>query len=265
MTLSYGPYAFGSPFITWAGLFMIAGILAGGTLFACAMPRQGASRRTALRLVLVSVLCGIAGARLFHVVDYWDFFSGAPFHVVYLWEGGYSLWGGVLGGLAAGLWKAGRDGLERASIADAAALPGLLGLAIGRVGGFLGGDPPATESSLPWAVVYDHPDSFAYAGGAAVHPVALYELLWDAVAALVVLRCRKRLPEGAVMPLALAVWGAGRAAISLVRLDPTMLGLQQAQWVGLLVLVAVALWAGRSRLRGRPRARGGGGGTARSP
>ena len=86
MTISYGPYAFGSPFITWVGFFTIAGILVGGILFACAMPRQGASRRTSFRLVLISVFGGLVGARLFHVLDYQDFFTGAPFHIFYLWE-----------------------------------------------------------------------------------------------------------------------------------------------------------------------------------
>ena len=261
MTISCGPYAFGSPFITWVGLFTIAGILAGGMLFACAMPRQGASRRTSFRLVLIAVFGGLVGARLFHVLDYPDFFTGAPFHIFYLWEGGYSLWGGVLGGLAVGLWKAGREGFERASVADAAVLPGLVGLAIARMGGFLGGDPPAAGSSLPWAIVYDHPGSFAFAGGAAVHPVALYEVLWDVAIALCVVRWGRRLPTGAVMPLALAAWGAGRFAIAFVRLDPVTFGLQQAQWLGLIAVVVVALWVWRSRLR----ARGGGGRTPRSP
>lgn len=264
MTISYGPYPFDSPFITWTALSMVAGLLAGGMLFSCAMPRLGASWRTSFSIVLVAVFGGLAGARLFHVVDYWDFFSGAPFHIFYLWEGGYSLWGGVLGGLLAGLCKAGREGLERPYVADAAVLPGLLGLAMGRIGGLLAGDPPATGSSLPWAVTYDNPDSLAFADGTAVHPVALYEALWDVAVFLLFVGYRRRLPEGTMMPVALAVWGTGRALISFVRLDPTLYGLLQAQWVGLIALVAVALWAWRTRLCLHIRARGAGGGRARS-
>ena len=265
MTISYSPYAFGSPFITWAGLFMIAGIIVGGALFTRALARQDVSRREACGIVLFSVFGGLIGARLFHIVDYLDFFTGAPFHIIYLWEGGYSLWGGVLGGLAAGLWKTGRAGLFRPSMADAAVVPGLLGLATGRLGGIIGGDPPATESSLSWAVVYDHPDSFAFASGAAVHPVAGYEMLLSAAIALCMLCCGRRLPQEATMPLALAAWGAGRFIIAFVRLDPVTLGLQQAQWVGLVAIAVVALWAWRSGLWQRLRARGGDGPTAHSP
>ena len=265
MTVSYGPYAFGSPFMTWAALFMLAGIFVGGTLFIRAASRKGVERRTAFGIVLLSVFGGLVGARLFHMLDYLDFFTDAPFHVLYLWEGGYSLWGGVLGGLAAGLWKAGREGLVRASIADAAAAPGVLGLAVGRVGGVIGGDPPAAGSSLPWAVTYDHPNAVAFADGAAVHPVALYEMLWDLAIALCVVRWGRRMPTGAVMPLALAAWSAGRSVIAVVRLDPVTLGLQQAQWVGLFVMAAVLLWAWRSRLWLRLRAGDADGRTSRSP
>lgn len=265
MTISYGLYAFGSPFITWTGLFMIAGVLVGSVLFARAMARHGVERRTTFGIVLVAVFGGLAGARLFHILDYLDFFTGAPFHIVYLWEGGFSLWGGVLVGLTAGLWRAGQEGLIRAVTADAAAVPGALGLAIGRLGGVIGGDPPATAASLPWAVVYDHPDSLAFADGAAVHPVALYEMLWDIAIALCVIRWGRRLPTGAVMPLALAVWAAGRFVFAFARIDPATFGLPQAQWVGLIVLAAVAVWAWRSGLWLRLRARGEDGQTPRSP
>ena len=253
MTISYGPYAAETLFITWAGLFAVAAIVAGGTLYVVAMARRGIGWRTTLSIGLFAVLGGVVGARLFHIVDYVDFYTGAPFQIFYIWEGGFALWGGVLGGLAAGLWKAEREWAPLSLTADAAVVPGALGLAIGRIGGFIGGDPPATESSLPWAVVYDHPHSFAYADGAAVHPVAAYEMLWDIAVVLWALRLRRSAPPGALMPLALAVWGAGRFAIAFVRLDPVTFGLQQAQWVALGVVVVVAVawlrhWRRRSAL-----------------
>lgn len=265
MTISYGPYAFGSPFITWAAVFTIAGILIGGALFARAMARHGAERRTAFGIVLAAVFGGLAGARLLHMLDYPDFYTAAPFHVFYLWNGGFSLWGGVLGGLAAGLWKAGRDGFARPLAADAAAFPGAIGLAVGRFGGVIGGDPPAGESTLPWAVTYNHPGSPAFTDGAAMHPAALYEMLWDIAVALAVLRWGRRAPEGAAMPLALAAWAVGRFVIAFARVDPVTFGLQQAQWVGLIVVAAVVVWAWRSRLLLRLRAGDGDGPTARNP
>ena len=127
---------------------MIAGILIGGALFARALAGHGVERRTAFRIVLFSIFGGLAGARLFHIVDYLDFFTGAPFHIIYLWEGATRSGAAYWPGSPRGLWQAGRQGLARASTADAATFPGALGLAIGRLGGIIGGDPAAAESSL---------------------------------------------------------------------------------------------------------------------
>ena len=249
MTISAGPYAFGSALITWAGLFTLAGLLIGGALFARAVARRGAGGRDAARIVVAAALGGVAGARLLHVADYPGFYADAPFQMLYLWNGGLSLWGGVIGGLAVGLWRARRAGLRPAETADAAALPGLVGLAVGWTGSAVAGDPAAASTSLPWAVVYAHPASPAFADGAASHPVAAYETLLAGALALAVWRWGRRAPTGMLTPLALAAWGAGRFLIGFARLDPAWLGLQQTQWVALATLAAVGLWALRSRLR----------------
>ena len=52
-------------------------------------------------------------------------------------------------------------------------------------------------------------------------------MLWDVAIALCVLRWGRRAPEGALMPLALAAWAAGRSFIAFVRVDPVTFGLQQ--------------------------------------
>ena len=255
MTISLTPYAFGSPFITWAGLSTIVGLLIGGALFARAAAPLGATPRVAVAIVVAASLGGLAGARLLHIADYPTFYANAPFQALYLWNGGLSLWGAVLGGLAAGLWRAGRAGLALRDAADAAALPGLVGLAVGWTGGVLTGDPVGVAASLPWAVVYAHPASPAFADGAAAHPVAAYELLLTAAVALAAWRWRRRAPRGMLAPLALAAWGAGRFLIAFARLDPTWLELRQTQWVGLAALAAVGLWALRSRRTARRRTR----------
>ena len=247
MTISLTPYAFGSPLITWAGLATLAGLLIGGALFARAAAPLGASRRDACAITLAASLGGIAGARLLHIADYPSFYADAPFQALYLWNGGLSLWGAVLGGLAAGLWRAGRAGLAPAETADAAALPGLAGVAVGWTGSAAAGDPAGAASSLPWAIAYAHPASPAFADGAAAHPVAAYELLLTAAVALGVRRWGRRAPRGMLAPLALAAWGAGRFLIAFVRLDPAWLGLQQTQWIGLIALAAAAFCALRSR------------------
>lgn len=245
MTISASPDAFGSPLITWAGLSALAGLLIGGALFARGAARL--ERRPAVAVAVAASLGGIAGARLLHVADYPEFYAAAPFQTFYLWNGGLSLWGAVLGGLAAGLWRASKAGLAPAETADAAALPGLIGIVVGWTGSVVAGDPAGAATSLPWAVVYAHPGSPAFAAGAPAHPAAVYELLLTAAVALGVLVWGQRAPKGMRVPLALAAWGAGRFLIAFVRLDPSWLGLQQTQWIGLIALAGTSLWALRAR------------------
>ncbi len=250
MTIALDSNAFGLPLLTWTALSTIAGALAGGYLFLREAGRLGADRRTLCGIVVTALLGGLLGARLFHIADYWDFYARAPFHALYLWNGGLSLWGGALGGLGAGLWAARRRGLPAAGTAAAATVPALVGLAIGRAGDFLAGERAATGSSAPWAVVYSNEGAEAHAGGESVHPVALYELLLDLAIAAAAARWGRRLPEKAVMPAALGAWAAGRFLIAFARLDPARLGMQQTQWIGLIVLAvlgAAALRAWRAR------------------
>ncbi len=252
MTISLTPYAFGSPFITWAGLSTLAGLLIGGALFVRASAQLGATRRDAFAIVVAASLGGIAGARLLHIADYAAFYADAPFQALYLWNGGLSLWGAALGGLAAGLWRARRAGLALGETADAAALPGIIGLAVGWAGGVVAGHPAGAAASLPWAVAYAHPASSSFADGAAAHPVAAYELLLAGAVALSVWRWGRRIPQALIVPLTLAAWGGGRFLIAFACIDPVWLGLRQTHWIGLVALAAVGVWVFRSRRKPSP-------------
>lgn len=47
-----------------------------------------------------TVIMGIVGARIYHVIDYWrQYYSLYPIKVFYVWEGGLGIWGGILGGM----------------------------------------------------------------------------------------------------------------------------------------------------------------------
>ena len=46
---------------------------------------------------------GIAGARLYHVIDYWSYYGEDLIKIFFVWEGGLGIFGGILGGVI-GLW-----------------------------------------------------------------------------------------------------------------------------------------------------------------
>ena len=240
--------------IGWVTLFILAGLAIGGGLVLRWATPLGVGAGAVYGLVLQAVVWGLVGARLLHVLDYCSFYSEAPFQAMYVWIGGLSLWGGILGGvLGAGLY-ARRTGMPVWRLVDVAALAAVAGQAVARIGDVLTGERLAKATSLPWGVTYTHPDSVSYTSELTqLHPVGLYELLWDAVLLVVLWRFRTRLrPDGALFVAYLAGYAAGRFIISFARLDPVlMLGLQQAQVVGIAVLVTcgVLFWRWRGAFR----------------
>src|SRR3989442_15798990 len=104
------------------GLTAAAGFLAGAAL----MARRAQQPELALTIAAVVTVSALGGARLL-------------FHVLHGPGGGLASMGGIAAGLGAAWGVAHVAGLRLAAVLDAVAPPGLLGLGIGRFGGFLGG------------------------------------------------------------------------------------------------------------------------------
>ena len=164
--------------LTWHGFFTAVGIVAGLVLGLWLARRDGIAPEVGQELALVSVPAGIVGARLFYVIEHWnDFVPGNMSDIVFgITDGGLTLYGALICGAAAGalyaLWQRWPVGVAL----DAAAPAIILGVAIGRFGDVLSGQRLATDSGLPWAVRYTHPDTLGDLG-VAVHPATAYELL----------------------------------------------------------------------------------------
>lgn len=147
-------------------------------------------------------------------------------------EGGIGLFGAIVGGSLSGYLAARRLGVPAGPIADLAAPGLLLGQAIGRIGDLINGEHLSLPTSLPWGVMYVHPDSPGSRNP--VHPAVGYELLWDLAVLGVLFGLRHRLPAGGTYWSYLLLYSGGRFAISFLRLDPVQLfGLQLSQFVAL--------------------------------
>jgi len=165
--------------------------------------------------------------------------------------------GGVLGGTFA-VVVVRRIMRFNMPLADSFALALPVGLAIGRIGCFVGGCCFGSTTSLPWAITYPahtHPHMTQAAAGLidaaapatmAVHPTQLYEIGFLVALALVLLRLRNRWRQpGSLFLLSAGSYGAFRFLEEFVRHGSTSYaGLNLAQW-GLLLAVPslfAALW-----------------------
>ena len=142
------------------GVMLLVAISTGVAMAVHRAKKHGIAADTVFALVFWLFVAGIAGARAFFVIEYWDVrFAGQPlgatlFDVVQFTEGGLVVYGSVIGGLLAFLVFARRNRLPVLGMADVLAPCFMAGLAIGRLGCLLNGCCYGGACDLPWAVTF---------------------------------------------------------------------------------------------------------------
>jgi phosphatidylglycerol:prolipoprotein diacylglycerol transferase len=224
--------------VRWYGVFISLAAALGVLIARREGLRRGLSADAIYSGALWSLVGGLIGARVFHVVDALDFYIQNPTAMLSLQKGGLAIWGGILGAVVAGSVYCRVVKTPRGRLADAAAPALMLGMVVGRIGSLINGDAYGASVDLPWSLVYAHPDALIPDLGEPTHPYPLYEMLWCALCLAVVWRLRRRpMPEGTLFVLAVALFAVGRFALGFLRQDPLVLfGLQQAQIVSLVAL-----------------------------
>ncbi len=195
------------------------------------------------------------------MIDHLDLYLADPVRILFLWEGGFSQYGMILGGLASAAIYAYRRKLPFVRFLDLIPVPLLVGLSIGRIGCITRGCCHGGPTDLPWGFVFLHPDSFIapVLRGVPVHPTQLYEIVWFLALAGILLGLRKylRQVEGLSALIFFVGHSVGRFLIFFTRGDhqalQVMVGLTQAQIIALVIfLVSVSLLiAYRGRIRAR--------------
>jgi prolipoprotein diacylglyceryl transferase len=245
--------------ITWHGFFTAVGTLVGIWLAVRWAVRAGFTEDDTFSVAMWGVIGAIIGARLFHVVDQWDFYVKDPLTIIKVNEGGLAIYGAIVGGPVAGAIYAYRRGLNVARLLDIAAPPLILGMAIGRIGDVINGEHHgARAQGFPLAVVYTNPNTLGELGVPA-HLAVGYEMLMDLIifAGLVwmvrgvvrqangrwAFNWEPRYPrDGMLFWMFICVYSLGRFVIQFYRTDtPFALGLSQAQLLSVLTAM-VAIW-----------------------
>ncbi|PKK13566.1 prolipoprotein diacylglyceryl transferase [Thermomonospora sp. CIF 1] len=247
-------------------LMIIAGIVVAVWLGERRWAAKGGTPGVVIDVAVWAVPFGLLGGRLYHVITDWQRYfgdGGDPGRAVRVWEGGLGIWGAIALG-ALGAWiGCRRRGVSVLALGDAIA-PGLaLAQAIGRWGNWWNQELYGRPLNTWWALEIDPehrpriPGTSAidprYADVATYHPTFLYESLWCAGLALVVIWAGRRftLTHGRTFALYVAGYTVGRFWIEWLRIDEAhvIAGLRLNDWTCLVVFAgAVAyLWLARNR------------------
>lgn len=172
--LTVSPVAFtaGSFSVYWYGLIIAAGLLLAMLYAYCAAPRFQVDKSKLVNCVLVGIVTGIIGARLYYVLFKLDYYIAHPVEIFYIHQGGLAIYGGIIGALLGGCFVAKLQKMKILPILDVAALGFLIGQGIGRWGNFMNQEAFGTPTDLPWGMLSEN------TGYVAVHPCFLYESIW---------------------------------------------------------------------------------------
>src|SRR3970040_2341122 len=105
--------------LRWYGVLFASGIIAGVWLGLREARRKGLDIDRVQSLAVWAIAGGLVGARLFHVIDHWHTSASDPLRAFDVSSGGLAVYGGLLGGVGAGLVYALRNGLPVWRLGDA--------------------------------------------------------------------------------------------------------------------------------------------------
>jgi phosphatidylglycerol:prolipoprotein diacylglycerol transferase len=228
--------------VTWYGILVAVGFLAGLWTASRRAPRAGIAPETVMDLGPWLIVGAILGARAFYVISYWEeSFANAPWTEIFMiHHGGLVFYGGFIGASLAYIVFVRWRRCPFWSLADVIAPSIALGHAIGRLGCLMNGCCYGKACDLPWAIRFP---GIPETGGTGVHPTQLYEAalnlgLYAALAWLF----RRRPFDGVVLAAYLVAYAVLRSFVELFRGDyassQIVGGLTPAHWISVALFAA---------------------------
>ncbi len=241
IAVSIGPLS-----IRWYGLMYLVGFIGGAWLgvYRARRPGSGWEPAEVWDLLFYIALGVVIGGRLGYALFYqFGYYLSKPWEILFIWTGGMSFHGGVIGVLLGMAMYARHHGRSFLSVGDFAVPLMPLGLFAGRIGNFINQELWGRVTDVPWGVV------FPVAGPEPRHPSQLYEGFLEGLLLFVLLwwfSSRPRKP-GAVGGLFLLGYGISRFCVEFVREPDAHLGAIAFDWMTMgqllsLPMIGVGLW-----------------------
>ena len=228
--------------ISWYGIFITLGIVIAIVVAIVEARRRGEVAVNILNMALLVIPLGIIGARLYHVIDLWDYYIQNPGEII--GAQGLGIFGTIIGG-AIGLiiytkWKK----LSTLRWMDIVA-PGLiLAQAIGRWGNFFNQELYGYPTDLPWGIYIDPAHRLpGYEVFEYFHPLFFYESMWNLLgfALLMILgrKLKRHLVDGDIFFSYAIYYSVGRFILEGWKIDVwTIAGFPTARWISVITVIA---------------------------
>jgi len=209
--------------VRWYGMMYLLGFV-GGYLIMVRVARLRQfpiDKETLSDLLFYAVLGVIIGGRVGYTLFYNPgYYLSHPLEIFYVWEGGMSFHGGLLGVTLVLLFYCRHRDLSLLMIADLSAVAVPIGLGFGRIGNFINGELWGRVTDCTWGMIFPGGGRFPR------HPSQLYEAALEGVLlfVLIYLLHRFKVRQGIPAFCFLLFYGVFRFMIEFVRQPDAHLG-----------------------------------------
>ena len=242
--------------ITIYGVLIAIGMLLGIFFVVLEARRNHEDPDAYLDLAIITLLSGVAGARLLYAAFSWSLYKNDPGQLLNIRSGGLMFYGGLLGGVLGGAIYCRIQKKSFCQMADLACMGLLIGQIIGKWGSFFNRESFGEYTDLPWAMQI--PVSAVRSGEVSgamrdnlltingisyiqVQPIFLYESLWCLLLFLLLMAMRrKKKYEGELFMIYLAGYGLGRFFFEWLRTDKLYI---PGTKVGISLVISAILFA----------------------
>jgi phosphatidylglycerol:prolipoprotein diacylglycerol transferase len=267
--------------LTWYGLLLAISAFVGAYIATIEAKRRGENPDHVWNGIIVCIILGIVGARLYHVFSSpagsiigWDYYREHPIEIINFWSGGFrglGVYGALVGGIV-GVWLYARYAKLNFLRWLDIAVPGMaLAQAIARWGNFINQELYGYPTTLPWGLRIDathrispFDDLTKYPVDTTLfHPTFLYESLWNLLVFATLMFIGRRyvesLLDGDLVLLYGILYPLGRFFAEMQRPDAWRIeGIPTAQIIAVIAIVVCgAMLAYRHRATWRPRSTSG--------
>ena len=215
---SFGPLA-----IRWYGMMYLFGFI-GGYFMMChvaKLRKMSINNETISDLLFYGVLGVVLGGRIGYTLFYNSrYYFNHPLKIFYVWEGGMSFHGGLIGVVIVLFLFCRIRKLNLFMVADLVVSAVPIGLGFGRIGNFINSELWGRVTDLPWGMVFPN------GGPLPRHPSQLYEAGLEGIVLFVLIYLLHRFsaPRGIPAFTFLLGYGAFRFLIEFVRQPDEQLG-----------------------------------------
>lgn len=188
----------GSKPIYWYALIILFGFLCGLIVAAHNSAKRGLKSDHVWDIAIIGIVVGIVCARIYYVLFALDEFKNNFWDVFKIWEGGLAIYGGIIGATISTCIYCRFRNINILNTLDVCCVGLLLGQAIGRWGNFMNCE------------VFGLPTDFflgmSISGSEPVHPLFLYESLWNMLGVILILIFRDKKTRNGQVFLSYIIW-----------------------------------------------------------